>query len=184
MTLVELLVTMTILSVISAAIYASLNSGLKIWKRVNQQMAHEDLDIFFDRFRHDLKNCIRFGGIPFVGTPERVEFPALFSSPGWNGDVIGRVSYLYDPQAKTLARVQQDFSQIYTGDDATKIQPIPGLTAVKFRYYLYDQETQEYSWQDDSLEEGLPVAVRIELESGDGPQAQNFIRTIDIPLGD
>ena len=52
MTLIELLITMTILAVISTAIYASLNSGLKIWKRINQQLVHEDLDIFF----HDFDN--------------------------------------------------------------------------------------------------------------------------------
>ena len=102
MTLIELLITTIILSVISTAIYASLNSGLKIWKRINQPLAHEDLDIFFDRFGRDLRNCARFTGLTFTGTQERVEFPAILPSPRFGGDVIGRVSYAYDPQAKPL----------------------------------------------------------------------------------
>lgn len=182
MTLVELLITMTILSVISLAIYASLNSGLKIWKRINQQMAHEDLDIFFDRFGHDLRNCARFTGLTFTGTQERVEFPTILPSPRLGGDVIGRVSYAYDPQSKTLVRVQQDFSQIYSGEESSKIQPVPDLGSVKFRYYVYDKQTKEYSWREDFLEEDFPLAVRIELESGDGPQAQSFTRTVSIPV--
>lgn len=182
MTLIELLVTMTILSVISMAIYASLNSGLKIWKRINQPMAHEDLDVFFDRFGHDLRNCARFTGIPFVGAPERVEFPAILPGPRFGGDVIGRVIYAYDPQGKILTRSQQDFSQIYSGEESSKAQPIPDLGSVKFRYYVYDKETKEYSWQEDFLEGNFPAAVRIELESGDGPPAQSFTRTVNVPI--
>lgn len=182
MTLIELLITLTILSVISLAIYASLNSGLKIWKRINQQMAHEDLDIFFDRFGHDLRNCARFTGLTFTGTQERVEFPTTLPSPRLGGDVIGRVSYAYDPQSKTLIRVQQDFSQIYSGEESSKIQPVPDLGSVKFRYYVYDKQTKEYSWREDFWEEDFPLAVRIELESGDGPQAQSFTRTVSIPV--
>ncbi len=182
MTLVELLITLTILSVISLAVYASLNSGLKIWKRVNQPMAHEDLDIFFDRFGHDLRNCARFTGISFTGTEERVEFPTILPSPRLGGDVIGRVSYAYDPQAKALTRVQQDFSQIHSGEESSKTQSIPDLGLVKFRYYVYDKETKEYSWREDFLEGDFPSAVRIELELGDGPQAQSFTRTVSIPI--
>lgn len=182
MTLIELLITLTVLSVISLAIYASLNSGLKIWKRINGQMAHEDLDIFFDRFGHDLRNCARFTGLTFTGTQERVEFPTILPSPRLGGDVIGRVSYAYDPQSKTLIRVQQDFSQIYSGEESSKIQPVPDLGSVKFRYYVYDKQTKEYSWREDFLEEDFPLAVRIELESGDGPQAQSFTRTVSIPV--
>ena len=182
MTLIELLVTMSILSVISMAIYASLNSGLKVWKRTNQPMAHEDLDVFFDRFGHDLRNCARFTGFSFIGTRERVEFPTIVSNPRWVGDVIGRVSYTYDPQAKTLTRIQQDYSQIYSGEESSKAQPVPDLDSVKFRYYVYDKETKEYSWRDDFLEGDLPAAVRIELELGNGPQAQSFTRTVSVPI--
>ena len=182
MTLIELLITMTILAVISTAIYASLNSGLKIWKRINQQLVHEDLDIFFDRFGHDLRNCARFAGISFTGTQERVEFPTILPSPHFGGDVIGRITYAYDQQAKTLIRVQQDFSQIHSGEEPSKTQPIPDLGLVKFRYYVYDKETKEYSWREDFLEGDFPLAVRIELELGNGPQAQNFTRTVGIPI--
>lgn len=182
MTLIELLITLTILSVISLAIYASLNSGLKIWKRINQQLAHEDLDIFFDRFGHDLRNCARFTGLTFTGTQERVEFPAILSSSRFAGDVVGRVSYAYDPQAKTLTRVQQDFSQIHSGEESSKVQPIPDLGLVKFRYYVYDKQTKEYSWREDFLEGDFPLAVRIELELGDGSQARSFTRTVSIPI--
>ena len=182
MTLVELLITLTILSVISTAIYASLNSGLKIWKRINQPLAHEDLDIFFDRFGHDLRNCARFTGISFTGTEERVEFPTILPGPRFGGDVVGRVSYAYDPQAKALTRVQQDFSQIHSGEESSKTQPIPDLGLVKFRYYVYDKETKEYSWREDFLEGDFPAAVRIELELGDGPQAQSFTRTVSVPI--
>lgn len=182
MTLIELLITMTILSVISLAIYASLNSGLKIWKRINQQLTHEDLDIFFDRFGHDLRNCARFTGLTFTGTQERVEFPTILPSPRFGSDVIGRVAYAYDPQAKTLTRVQQDFSQIHSGEESSKIQPVPDLGLVKFHYYVYDKQTKEYSWREDFLEEDFPLAVRIELELGDGSQAQSFTRTVSIPI--
>lgn len=183
MTLIELLITTTILSVISMAIYATLNSGLKIWKRVGQPLVQEDLVIFFDRFSRDIRNSVQFTGLSFTGTKEKVEFPTILHTTAWPGNtVVGRASYVYDPEGKTLTRVQQDFSQIYTGDESIKVQPLPDLVSAKFQYYIYDQQIKEYSWREELLEGDLPVAVRIEMELGNGAQAQSFQKTVSIPL--
>ncbi|MBI5150058.1 MAG: prepilin-type N-terminal cleavage/methylation domain-containing protein, partial [Candidatus Omnitrophica bacterium] len=134
LTLIELLVTTAILSVISLAIYSSLNSGIKVWQRITREIPHEELDIFFNKFARDLHNAIRFTGISFLGTDEMLEFATLVNSPlGGAGSTPGRVRYVYDPGSHKLTRSQQDYSQVYTGEEAAKEQPIAGdVTSLKF----------------------------------------------------
>ncbi|MBI5150932.1 MAG: hypothetical protein HZA28_09235, partial [Candidatus Omnitrophica bacterium] len=95
----------------------------------------------------------------------------------------GRVRYVYDPGSHKLTRSQQDYSQVYTGEEAAKEQPIAGdVTSLKFRYYIYDKGTKAYFWKEEFREGEAPLAVRIELESGYGEKAQTFTKTVDIPI--
>lgn len=174
--------TTAILSVIALAVYSSLASSLRIWKRVNVGSAYEDLVLFLDRFARDLTNCLLFTGIAFRGNEKTVEFASFVQSPHWGGNVVGRVSYLYDPQTKNLERIQQDFSQIYAGGELSKSQSLAGLESLQFRYYVYDEETKEYFWKDELSEGDLPAAVRVELELKDGNQTKKFVRTVSIPI--
>ncbi|MBI5416014.1 MAG: prepilin-type N-terminal cleavage/methylation domain-containing protein, partial [Candidatus Omnitrophica bacterium] len=133
LTLIELLVTTAILSVISLAIYSSLNSGIKVWQRITRPIPYEDLDVFFNKFAYDVHNAVRFTGVSFLGTDEMLEFATLVHTPLGAGTTPGRVRYVYDPGSHKLTRSQQDYSQVYTGEEAAKEQPIAGdVTSLKF----------------------------------------------------
>ena len=149
---------------------------------MSRPLVHEDLDLFFDKFAYYLRNFIRFTGIHFMGTEDRLEFPTIVYSQNWAANIVGKVSYIYDPQTKIFTRIQQDFSEIYSGEESAKNQPITQLEFLKFRYYIYNKEIKEYLWKDEFLEGEFPVAVRIELELGNGAEAQNFTRTVSIPI--
>jgi Tfp pilus assembly protein PilE len=66
-TLVEMLIVAVTLSIVSLAMYAIFNNGLKIWQRVSSQIPESEVNIFFDKFSLDLKNTVRFSGIKFQG---------------------------------------------------------------------------------------------------------------------
>ena len=183
LTLIELLVTTAILSVISLAIYSSLNSGIKVWQRTTREIPYEGLDIFFNKFASDVHNVVRITGINFSGTDEMVEFATLVKSPLGAGSAPGRVRYVYDPHSHKMTRSQQDYSQVYTGEEAAKEQSLTAdVTSLKFRYYIYDKETKEYLWKEEFREGEFPRAVGIELESGYGEKARTFTKTVDIPV--
>ena len=181
-TLIELLIVTALLAVISLAIYATFNSGVKIWQRVNKQIPEEDLDIFLEKFALDLRNSFKFNGFNFLGEEKRFEFPTLVNSPGMNKKTVGKVIYLYDSESNIIKRNLLDFSQIYNGEEGTAQELLKNVKSLKFRYYLYDKEKKEYLWQDEWLKEDLPLAVRIELEFGNGTEIRKFTKTVNIPV--
>lgn len=181
-TLVELLIVSVMLAVVSLAIYASFNSGIKIWQKAKAQAFNEDLNIFFDKFSSDLRNTFRFTKINFRGDESQVEFATLVKSARLQETAPGKAIYIYDRQRKELARRLMDFSQVSTGEEPRAQQSLKNVTSLKFTYYTYDPEEKECLWEDEwQGREGLPLAVRMELEL-DAEQEYKFVRTVSVPV--
>jgi len=183
LTFIELLVVTVILSIVSLAIYASFNNGIRIWQRVNKNIPEEDLNIFFDRFALDLRNALQFSGINFSGGSERLEFATIINSQRLQKRTVGEVIYLYEPHKQILKREERDFSQIFSGEDGLIRQSLTKIGYLKFQYYSYDKNKKEYVWEEEWLAGGaLPLAVRIEIEFKDGVQTHKFTKTVSIPV--
>lgn len=200
-TLIEMVIVTAIISVVALAIYATLNNGIKIWQKVNSQLPEEDLNIFFDKFTLDIRNTFKFTGINFSGTTDKLEFPTLvnpvrdYGQTGKRYDVsngvnslrlqkrtVGKLIYTYEPQNQILNRYQVDFAGVYSGEtNAGPPQSLKNVRALRFQYYFYDKERKEYLWQDEWSKEGLPLAVKVELEFDDGRETKKFIKTVGIP---
>lgn len=181
-TFIELLIVAAIIPVISLAVYAAFNSGLKVWQRVNYLLPEEDLNILFDKFTSDLKNTFKFTGINFSGEEGRIELAALVKSRKLQAKTVGSVIYIYDPAARTFTRMERDFSRIYDSAEGIALQSIKDVKSLKFRYYFYDSQKKEYLWQEEWAGEGLPLAVRMELELANDGQYNMFTRTVSIPV--
>ena len=80
-TLVELLIVCAVIGAIALAIYATFNSGIKIWQSISVQAPAEDVNIFFGKFSSDLRGSFEFAGIAFFGKEDSFEFPTLVYSP-------------------------------------------------------------------------------------------------------
>lgn len=183
-TLVEMLMVTGIIFVVSLAIYATFNNGIKIWQRVNTQLPEEDLNIFFDKFSLDAKNAFRFTGINFSCRTDKAEFPTLVNSLRLQKKTVGKIIYAYEPQNQTLNRYQMDFAAIYSEDqNATRQQSLKHVKSLRFQYYFYDTERKEYLWSDERLNEGLPLAIKLELELDNGRETKIFAKTVSIPTG-
>ncbi len=178
-TLIEMLIVPVALSIVAFALFATFANGIKVWKRVHQQVPEEDVNIFFDRFGYDAKNSFKFTGINFTGSSERIEFATLVYSPRLRTRTVGKAIYFYDGSAGTLAKEERDYSQAYAGEQGSVVQSLGNIRNARFRYYFYDAEKKEYVWREEWGEEGLPLAVRVEFESGDGNQ---FTKTVDIQV--
>ncbi|MEK6567537.1 MAG: hypothetical protein AABZ27_02205 [Candidatus Omnitrophota bacterium] len=196
-TLIELCLVSLIASVIGLAVYFTFSNGMRIWQKANQKVVEEDLSIFFDRFASDVRSCLKFSGLGFLGTKERLEIASLVVSPYLKNKTIGRVAYFYEPKSKALFREENDLSRIFEGKQGIAKGILENLNSLKFGYYFYDKEKKEYVWLEDATLEGLPLAVRIEFEldtqgsvgkpEGSGlasnSQSYRFSRTVSIPIG-
>ena len=182
-TLVELLLVLAMLSIVSLAVYATFNSGIKIWQRINTEIPEEDLDIFFYKFSSDLRNSFKFTGIDFLGEQDKVAFSTLVDSQRLKKRTIGQVIYSYDFLAEILNREERDFSQIYSDESNIAAQSLRNIKSLKFQYYSYDKEKKEYLWNDEWQKKELPLAIWIVLEFDDSTLAIMFTKTASIPAG-
>lgn len=181
-TLIEMLIVTVILSVVAMTTFAILSNGLRIWQTANQPLPEEDLNIFFDKFSLDLRNTFKFTGIIFSGTMEKAEFPTLVNSLRLQKRTVGKLIYEYEPQNKILNRYQLDFADVYNEEsNEDPQQSLSNVETLKFQYYFYDDQKKEYLWQDEWSKEGLPLALRVELEFNNGTEIKKFIKTVGIP---
>lgn len=180
-TLIELLVVTVIVSVISLAIYTTLSSGLKIWKRASVSLPQEELYIFFDKFSLDVRNSFKYANAKFAGSEEKFEFPSFVEMPLVKARTIGRVVYAYDSGDGILTRVLQDYSDVYTSGDGYVQQAIDNIRSFRFLYYAYIKEKNEYVWQERWEKEEPPLAIRMEIEFKD-EQDTPQVRTVSFPV--
>lgn len=184
-TFVEMLIVTSILAVVSLAIYAAFNNGVKIWQKINAQTHEEDLNIFFGKFTTDLKNSFRFTEIDFLGESDELQFSTLVNSRRLGKRTAGEVIYSYDSMRGIISREERDYSAIYRDEDGEITRLAGDIDSLEFRYYFYDADVDEYIWLDEwDEEEGrIPLAVKVELKVGDGAETVKFVKTVDIPTG-
>ena len=181
LTLVELLIVTVILAMVSLAVYSTLNSGIRIWRKVSQHIPEEELAVFFDKFTRDLRNTIVSESMSFQGAAHRLEFPSLVSSQKLEITTIGRVVYNYDQNGEKLVCLQEDVSDIYNHHEGTEKYALKGVVSCRFSYYNYDKQVKKYFWAEENLPNTFPMAVRMELEFADGAKQVSFTRTVTIP---
>ncbi len=181
-TFIELLIVTAILGVVSLAIYAVFNNGLKVWEKINKPLAEEDINIFFEKWAGDLRNCLKSSGIVFAGDGNRLAVPTLVNSAGLNKKTIGSAVYSYDEQAKVLNRQERDISQIYNKEEGRPAQVLKNIGFLKFDYYYYDAEKKAYLWKDECSSSLMPLAVRVELGYDDQSKNGKFTKIVNIPI--
>jgi prepilin-type N-terminal cleavage/methylation domain-containing protein len=183
-TLIEILVVTVILSIVSLAIFATFNNGIKIWQRVSRLLPEEDMAIFFDRFNSDVKNSLRFGGLKLTGSEYTLQLVTLVSTSRFQGLTPGEVIYSYNQNSKVISREELDLSHIYTEEKGISARSINNIKSCRFQYYYRDKERKQYFWQDEWIKEELPLAIRLELELDDGSQIRTFTKTVSIPIAE
>jgi len=179
-TLVELLIVSALLAIISMAVYAVFNSGVKIWQRIGNLTWEEDLNILLDKLQSDLRNSFDFQGIDFIGEKDKLVFATIVDSARLKKKTIGQVAYFFNPYLGTLSREERDYAHIF-GEDRGRVSVVStNIRFLRFQYRYYDEEMKRYIWNYRWMTEGLPDAVRVELEFDDGDAAR-ITRTVDIP---
>ena len=180
-TLIELMITAVMIAVISLAIYATLNNGIKVWQKINKPLPEEDLNIFLSKFAKDLRGTFKFSGIQFLGKEDRLELAALINSQNLKSISIGKIVYSYNYEQGTLKRETSDYSQIYSGENIISQESLKNIKSLSFKYYFYDIEKKEYVWYDEWKNQSLPLAVRLECESLGENEPFKIIKTVNIP---
>jgi len=180
--LVELLMVTSMLGIVSLAIFSTFNNGMKIWQKINKSLVEEDLGFFFDRLAQDLNNSFKSAMIPFTGNSDSLGVPTQVYSGDLKTTSMGLAAYFYDQQSGSVSRQPRDFSQLYSHHEGNAVVLLKNIEFLKFEYYYYDAQRQEYLWTDEWSQSSLPLAVRVELNLNESGQTNKFIRTFNVPI--
>jgi len=181
-TFIELLMVSAVLFVLAFALYATFNNGVKAWQTINQELPEQNINIFFDKFTSDLKNCFNFSSIGFLGSENKIEFAGVVPSSSLNITTVGKIGYVYDSNSGSLIREQSDYSQIYNAEKGSMRKMLGRVKSLRFSFYFYDKEKKDYFWRQDWQGPEMPLAARVEIEVGDDKQISEFTRTVTIPV--
>lgn len=187
MTLVEILIVVSILGMLSLALFNALSVGLRVWKKAQEVHAEEDIVILFDKLTADLHNVYLYSKIHFEGGFHSFAFPALVrvqvedqnKEPAWD-EQMGKIEYSYDGSRHAILRRQADYGQALKGTYDEPRVLMSGVKALRF-HYLYSTDEGE-KWSDVILE-GVIAGVDVEVVFEEAFKERVIRKSINIPLG-
>ncbi|MEA3560864.1 MAG: type II secretion system protein GspJ [Candidatus Omnitrophota bacterium] len=198
-TLLELLISVAIISLAGVTIYSVFANGITTWRIGSKNKSFErNIRLTSEKIVREIRNTFEFSTIPFEGTEDSVKFPALIPAKADPVDEkdgeesrdyyeLGRVAYFYDKKEETLCKEQKSYAGVFKQEEITQGRVlIPQVSQLELSYCYLDNATGTYKWKDDWKKEdqdSLPQAVKIKLSFKKKTNREDFERTIFIPTG-
>jgi type II secretory pathway pseudopilin PulG len=180
-TMLEMVIATCMVALLGFALYAVFSNGMKIFNRVSQPLAQEDVQIFLTHFTSDVRNALPYSKLSFVGTGEHVELVTLVQGQRLGALSVGKVIYSFDAESGVLSRQQLDMSQLYTQEPVEPSAAIGGIDNFHLYYYAFDPVKQTCLWLDQWNNQELPLAIRLEFILTHDNVSTTVTKTVTIP---
>lgn len=185
LTLIELLVALSIFSLVSMGVYSVFSTAVNTHKRLREYTKlYPQIRITLEEISHDLKNAFSYSKKKsyFQGEEKNISFMSLSSV--WNKmerkNTICYITYTFENHAlkrlKALGR--QSLSPKVLGPSEVLIENINDIN-----FYYGKREEENYSWQRQWAENFLPSAVMIEIKVDISGYEEVFKRLISLSQG-
>ena len=187
-TIIELIITTTLMAVVGAAITAVFMRGLQVWERARMSNQLElDAKFSLEKMAKELRNTYAFQGIPFSGKESEVSFPSYVQRVDAEKSVpreIGTISYFMNSSEKALMRLQKPYDELFQHFQEPQakvaLSPIEGF---KVQYYHFNMTLKLYEWKDSWEEPGhAPLGIRFVLTIRKGKEDKSFIKMVILPV--
>lgn len=161
-TFIELLLSISILSIVMLAVYSAFALGINTYQRFNAVNLNERKVVLgLEKIGDELRQCLDFPDIGFEGNKEKLSFPVAA-----DGQIV-KINYSFDSEKNFLYRQEQTQREILKEEEPSEKESLSkeflsSIEDLNFSYYYFDKEEEEYHWVD-SYKEGLPLSVRIRL---------------------
>ena len=193
-TFIELLVSITIFTLVAIAVYSVFANGVGAWKRGNENKNYERrIRLTSEKIAKDLRNSFKLSNVAFEGTDEFVMFPALILCAADSaGDTdeshyeVGRVAYFYDPEKDALCKEEKTYALVSGEEPQTGKVVIENVRRFELSYCYLDNATGTYKWKDDwekEEQDTIPQAIKIKMAFKRKTNQDDFEKTIFIPIG-
>jgi len=138
-TLIELVVSLTIFSVISLPIYSSFAGGISVWRKAREfSSVYQTARLLLDDMAIELKNAVKVSGTEFNGGPRKLSFITLrqgFHGASARRDTqIAKVTFevLRDPSGQGYALFRRQASNLKVRGEAELM--VGSLSSLDFQY--------------------------------------------------
>ena len=209
-TLLELLLAVSIFSIVASVIYSSFRLGIVSWKRTETNLLkYQKTRYVLDSITTDLTNAYFSTLVPFTGEQDLVEFCGSFLDPKTKKITIGKISYSYaQPEDGGLGAIvrkklpfwivsQQKLYEEQQKDNDSLIQiEEPELeilldNVIDFKlsycYAASEEDNQTLEWLGDwSSDEEIPIGIKVEIKIKDDNSDEattSFSKRMYIPSG-
>jgi len=176
-TFIEIIVSITIFTVIIVSVYSVFYMGVKTWRRNHQERSLQKIRMAFLKIEKELKRTFFFSTVPFKGTPKAILFPLSISDLDSDTEKLYVITYAIDRDEyvglEGLTRKEEVFSEDPRDFKKKKKNLLPLMKEIRFEYArISGDSSKTFTWQDEwdsAVEDSLPSGVRISLEV-DTPQ--------------
>ncbi len=184
-TLIEILLTASLVTIVSVAAYQCLVNGYKIWERSQRASVEEDIGIALDKIGQDIRNVFSFSLIQFDGRSDRLTLPTIIHtladkksmSPGEMAFQMGKMEYAFN--AGKLVRRQARYGQALEDDFDPDQVLCSSLHSVRFSYYVVTPQKREILGRVKEIPAAVIVQFEFVEETG---QMRKMEKLIEIPI--
>lgn len=198
-TFIELLIALTIFSIIAASIYYTLNAGIRTWSRGNSViMDNQRLRIFFDTISRDLVNTIPNLGedpnaiVESEWEDDKIAFPTIVNTflNNRTATEIAKVVYEFDEGESKLIRrcatVTLGFDEEYAEEEIL-LEDLENFNIEDFGFEYCYMFLDEYDWRKNwEFADKIPrgIKIRLVLKNEDTGFERNFEKIVFMPTGE
>ena len=180
-TFIELIIGITIFTIIIITVYSVFYMGIKTWCRGQERNSLQKVRLTFLKVENELKDSFFFSNVPFKGTSREMEFPLSIPISDENKDTVHVIAYKVTEDKysglKELVRIEKLYSENMDEEIDEKIKKLlTSIKSLRFEYvYQSNDPYQNFEWQEDWKEDRLPSGVRISLEMNDTDEIYNKV---------
>ncbi len=189
MTLAEVLLVVSLMSLLTIVVFKSIINGLKIWEVSRQMVVEEDIALSLEKIGQELRNTFYFSQISFEGKAEDLRFAAVVKVPadpylGRGNEYvkqIGQVEYYFDPLKKSLYRRQANYGLALKNKYFPERVVAEAIASVRFSYFYADEEGALIETEKG---DHFPAGVKVEVGFKDNRgRAKRLAKFVYLPLG-
>jgi prepilin-type N-terminal cleavage/methylation domain-containing protein len=166
-TLLEVLVSLTMMALITAVAFTGLSIGIDAWRRGTQRIDQLDQRFATERL---IEHQIGLADpASFNGDRHQLEFATSYSLANGPGDPV-MVKYELDANTNQLKYSETPVVQYAAGQSGADTQILSGVLSTGFKY-LYTMPNKEREWADQTPQQTVGnqkketvFAVRIDLD--------------------
>jgi len=164
LTLIEIIVAVTIFSILSVCLYSLFRSGLSLRRKLQtEQEQIYRIYLNFDNIARQMRNSIKWqiNNSGFRGSEDSVEFySVLFDYPEDYAQIY-RINYTVQ-DGSLVKKISIPFQN--SADSVKEFKYINDLEYLRFSYYGSDSDDWKDKWPGTEQGDALPLGVKIDLK--------------------